>query len=244
MHDSHFVVLWDTALALWINFYFIIQFHMNECCLMLSSIFSAISWREKVTFLRDNEHGDLRFVLDQHGWLDFYSAISLKKQSTRKYMLFHAEALFRLRAYQSLCSYSLLACMFSREATKTNFIVFGWPWLWFKPIIYRTQGQHGIITPLMQSSYEWHSQLIMDTILKGNIDHIHFMKHIVKPVLGAVFSFEAGNRHISPAIAIKSLAMNFPSMGMFKNKLSCLFYFNSVSLSFAGMYSRSEHGII
>jgi hypothetical protein len=61
----------------------------------------------------------------------------------------------------------------------------------------------------------------------------------------AVFSFTAGNRRISPAIAIKSPAMNFPSMGlMFKNKLSCLFYFNSVSLSFAGMYSRSEHGII
>ena len=28
-----------------------------------------------------------------------------------------------------------------------------------------------------------------------------------------VFSFEAGNRRISPPIAIKSLAMNFPSMG-------------------------------
>jgi hypothetical protein len=28
-----------------------------------------------------------------------------------------------------------------------------------------------------------------------------------------VFSFEAGNRRISPAIAIKSSAMNFPSMG-------------------------------
>jgi hypothetical protein len=35
--------------------------------------------------------------------------------------------------------------------------------------------------------------------------------------------------------------MNFPSMVlMFKNKSSCLFYFNSVSLSFAGMYSLSE----
>jgi hypothetical protein len=28
-----------------------------------------------------------------------------------------------------------------------------------------------------------------------------------------LFSFEAGNRRISPAIAIKSPAMNFPSMG-------------------------------
>ena len=61
----------------------------------------------------------------------------------------------------------------------------------------------------------------------------------------AVFSFEAGNWHISPAIAIKSPAMNSPSMGlMLKNKSSCLFYFNCVSLSFAGIYSRSEHGII
>ena len=51
-----------------------------------------------------------------------------------------------------------------------------------------------------------------------------------------MYSFEAGNRHISSAIAIKSPAMNFPSMG--------LMFCNSVSLSFAGMYSRSEHGII
>ena len=29
-----------------------------------------------------------------------------------------------------------------------------------------------------------------------------------------VFSFEAGYRRISPAIAIKSLAINFPSMGL------------------------------
>jgi hypothetical protein len=56
-----------------------------------------------------------------------------------------------------------------------------------------------------------------------------------------VFSFEAGNRRISPAIAIKSPAMNFSRMGlMFKNKSRCLFYFNSVNLSFVGTYSRSE----
>jgi hypothetical protein len=46
----------------------------------------------------------------------------------------------------------------------------------------------------------------------------------------------------SPVIAIKSPAMNFPSM--FKNKSRCLFYFNSVNLSFADTYSRSEQGII
>jgi len=60
-----------------------------------------------------------------------------------------------------------------------------------------------------------------------------------------VFSFEGGNRCISPAIAIKSPAMNFSSMGsMLKNKSSCLFYFNCVSLSFAGMYSRSEQILV
>ena len=61
----------------------------------------------------------------------------------------------------------------------------------------------------------------------------------------SVFSFEAGNRRISVAIAIKSSTMNFPSMGlMFKNKSRCLFYFNSVNLSFADTYSLSEQGII
>ena len=43
----------------------------------------------------------------------------------------------------------------------------------------------------------------------------------------SVFSFGAGYRRISPAMAIKSLAMNFPNMGfMFKNKSRCIFYFN------------------
>jgi hypothetical protein len=40
---------------------------------------SAISWREQVNFRKDDD--DVRFVLDQHAELDFYSAISLKHQS-------------------------------------------------------------------------------------------------------------------------------------------------------------------
>ena len=59
-----------------------------------------------------------------------------------------------------------------------------------------------------------------------------------------MFSFEAGNRHISPAIAIKSPAMNFPSIGFnVQKKIVLSFYFNSVNLSFADTYSRSEQGI-
>jgi hypothetical protein len=38
---------------------------------------SAISWREQVNFQKDDD--DVRFVLDQHAELDFYSAISLVK---------------------------------------------------------------------------------------------------------------------------------------------------------------------
>jgi hypothetical protein len=40
---------------------------------------SAISWREKVNFQWDDD--EVRFVLDQHAELDFYSASSLKQQS-------------------------------------------------------------------------------------------------------------------------------------------------------------------
>jgi len=39
------------------------------------------------------------------------------------------------------------------------------------------------------------------------------LKSSREEVVNPVFSFHAGNRRISPAIAIKSLAMNFPSMG-------------------------------
>jgi hypothetical protein len=39
---------------------------ISDCCLMPSN-FSAISWREHVTFWRDNE--DDHFVLDQHVYI-------------------------------------------------------------------------------------------------------------------------------------------------------------------------------
>jgi hypothetical protein len=43
-----------------------------------SAIFSAISWREQVNFQWDDD--EVRFVLEQHAELDFYSASSLKQQ--------------------------------------------------------------------------------------------------------------------------------------------------------------------
>jgi hypothetical protein len=41
-----------------------------------SAIFSDISWQEKINFQWNDD--EVRFVLDQHAELDFYSASSLK----------------------------------------------------------------------------------------------------------------------------------------------------------------------
>ena len=48
------------------------------------SNFSIISWREQVTFWWDDD--EVRFVLDQYTWLDFYSASSLKQQSADRHV--------------------------------------------------------------------------------------------------------------------------------------------------------------
>jgi hypothetical protein len=43
-----------------------------------------MSWKEQVNFQSDDD--EVRFVLDQHNWLDFYSASSLKQQSAGRYV--------------------------------------------------------------------------------------------------------------------------------------------------------------
>ena len=48
------------------------------------SNFSAISWHEQIT-VWDND-GNVSFVLDQHAYLDLYSASSLKQQSVDKHV--------------------------------------------------------------------------------------------------------------------------------------------------------------
>jgi len=45
---------------------------------------SAISWREQVNFQWNDD--DVRFVLDQHAELYFYSASSLKQQSAGRHV--------------------------------------------------------------------------------------------------------------------------------------------------------------
>jgi uncharacterized protein YcaQ len=51
---------------------------VSDCCLMPNEQFSAISWREQVTFWWD-DNDDVRFVLDQHAELEMYSDSSLKQ---------------------------------------------------------------------------------------------------------------------------------------------------------------------
>ena len=53
--------------------------------LLSENFFSYIMERTwQVTFRKDDD--DVRFVLDQHGWLDFYSANSLKQQSAGRHV--------------------------------------------------------------------------------------------------------------------------------------------------------------
>jgi hypothetical protein len=49
-----------------------------------SAIFLAISWREQVNFQWDDD--EVRFALDQHAELDFYSASSPKQQSAGRHI--------------------------------------------------------------------------------------------------------------------------------------------------------------
>ena len=52
---------------------------VSDYCLTQREHFSAIWWREEVTFgCDDDDDDDDQFGLDQHAELDFYSASSLK----------------------------------------------------------------------------------------------------------------------------------------------------------------------
>ena len=55
-----------------------------------------MSWREQVNFQWDDD--EVRFVLDQHAELDFYSASSLKQQSVDRHVVPLGQMLFLLNA--------------------------------------------------------------------------------------------------------------------------------------------------
>jgi hypothetical protein len=99
---------------------------------------SAISWREQVNFQKDDD--DVRFVLDQHAELDFYSAISLKHQSAVRHVAPLGHII--LNPSHPVFALTSLLCVLSGEATHTNFIVFGLTRPELEPMIYRTRGEH------------------------------------------------------------------------------------------------------
>jgi hypothetical protein len=67
---------------------------------------SAISWREQVNFQRDDD--EVRFVLDQHAELDFYSASSLKQESVGRHVASLRHIILILS--QTACCFTLMLC--------------------------------------------------------------------------------------------------------------------------------------
>ena len=99
---------------------------------------SAISWREKVNFQRDDDDDDddVRFVLDQHAELECYSASLLQQQSAGRHVAPFAHII--LIPSQPVFALSPNCCVLRGEATNTNFIVFGLTRPGLEPTIYRT----------------------------------------------------------------------------------------------------------
>ncbi len=80
------------------------------------AIFSAIPWREQVTFQRDED--DVCFLLDQHAHFDYYSADSLQQQSA-VCVSHHWDSLSWSRANQ--CLLLLLNSVSLDEKPQINF---------------------------------------------------------------------------------------------------------------------------
>ena len=81
---------------------------------MQISSFSGLSWRTQATFRWDDD--DVHFVLDQHAYLDFYCASSLKQQSADR----HVAPLIFLILTQPVFALTLCCC---REVANTNFVI-------------------------------------------------------------------------------------------------------------------------
>ena len=83
-YDLYLHVLWNCQIISSENCQLAWNHIVSVCCLTPFSNFSAISWREQVNFRWDDD--EVRFDLDQHAELDFYSASSLKQQSAGRHV--------------------------------------------------------------------------------------------------------------------------------------------------------------
>ena len=82
--------------------------------------FSAISWWEQVNFQWD--YDEVHFVLDQHAWLDFYGASSLKQQPAGRH---DSDTLSWFRSNQSLLFLLNTACLAEKQQ-----ILILWSLIW------------------------------------------------------------------------------------------------------------------
>ena len=100
---------------------------------------SAISWREQVNFLSDDDD-EVCFVPDHHAELDFHGASSLNQQSVDRHVAPQGHII--LIPSQPVFALTHSCSVLRVEATNTNFIVFGLTRLGLEPTIYRTRGEH------------------------------------------------------------------------------------------------------
>ena len=112
------------------NFYFPLKYYLNTSFiffpiksyfltiewvsewLLFKTNFSAIQWREQDNFQWDDDD-DVQFVLNQHTYLEFYSASSLKQQSVDKHVIPLWHIIFR--ANQSLFFLLNATCLVEKQ---------------------------------------------------------------------------------------------------------------------------------
>ena len=124
------------------------------------SNFSAISWREQVTFWWDDD--DVFIVLDQHAELDFYSASSLNNSP-----LLQSDTFFLI-----LTSRLLLLSAVCLSDKYQFFIVFGLTRPGLELLIYHTWGKpanHYTTDAIVSCNWPWMNEsntlLILNTMI-------------------------------------------------------------------------------
>ena len=133
---------------------------VSDCCLTPNEQFFVSYIIVRTSYI---QWDDVHFVLDQHAELDFYSASSLKQQSVRRHITPLRHIIMILS--QPVFALSHICCMLIREATNTNFIVFGLTWRGLEPKIHHTWGEHANhyttdVVPKHKTKKSWTNQLI------------------------------------------------------------------------------------
>ena len=107
----------------------------SDCCLMLNEQFFRYLM-ERTCYIPWDDH--VYFVLDQHGWVNFYSACPLKQQFVEKHVSWHIIQILS----QPVFVLTPLCWMLSGESANTYLIVFSLTRLGLEPRIYPTWCMH------------------------------------------------------------------------------------------------------